>query len=368
MLVPAKDFFAALQSRNANWLAVRVEKYLNQDEESRCLFGKIETDQSTDLILKSLYRLCRNVESAEDLVVLLNKILFGSPRLENITRLVPTSERGATSASSHLDLREEVSATRSANAPSPVQNEDGTWRYMNSDGSMAFPAAFQRALPFFDGQAVVQSNQKFGIIGRGGDWIVHPQFDELSGGRSSGRRAARVADTWGYIDDHGEWAIQPVFDDVFDFDGPWASFQLLGYFGFIDIAGKWISRPIFDACGSMNHQVASVCKEGKWGLLKSTGQWEVEPILHDEPDIAEPGPFLGSIIGDPTPISSMPTINAILVFEGDVYSQPDIKLGTPYFHFDQSDCIRSQPSRAGKALADLLGIDEIESTIWAEYA
>lgn len=113
-------------------------------------------------------------------------------------------------------------------------------------------------------------------------------FDE------KGLLAARVGETWGFIDKTGSWVINPQFQDVLSFseDGLCAvqmpdSGSEDGKWGFIDTKGTYVISPNYaDAGGFGKNGLAAVQEwksdgSGKWGYINKKGE-QVIPYQFDE--------------------------------------------------------------------------------------
>ena len=76
----------------------------------------------------------------------------------------------------------------------------------------------------------VRIGEKWGFIDHTGKYVINPQFDSVSGNRSSlfmdgydeddryGLIAVRSGDKWGYVDKKGTFVITPQFDRANGFD------------------------------------------------------------------------------------------------------------------------------------------------------
>lgn len=132
-----------------------------------------------------------------------------------------------------------------------------------------------------EGRIPVQNdNDKWGIIGRDGKYIVNPQFDKITlDGENylfcKGRR-------YGWCDKEGHYLINPQFTDAKPFDGAKlaAVRNTDGDWGFIDKKGQWViaaqfrKAEAFLPCG-----VAPACDDNsrEWGLIDEKGTWVVNP-------------------------------------------------------------------------------------------
>lgn len=115
--------------------------------------------------------------------------------------------------------------------------------------TLLLPPCLDDAWDFSDDLAVVQQNDKMGMLRRDGTWEIAPTFDELWD-FSGGLAAARSGDLHGYI----------------------------------DRAGTWIIPARFDQCGAFSEDgSATVTEQGKQGLLRRDGSY-AQPPIHDEID------------------------------------------------------------------------------------
>ncbi len=162
-------------------------------------------------------------------------------------------------------------------------NQGTRWGYLNREGQVVIPAAYERAAVFSEGLAAVAEGQSpdgdfgrpvfsralWGYIDRSGQPVIPCQFERV-GAFSEG--LAEVQDDsglWGYIDQTGETVIPCQFDYAAPFSNGLALVTVYGRdengdflesdtgwrvikYGIIDRQGGWVAPPIYDMIEKFN--------------------------------------------------------------------------------------------------------------------
>ena len=160
-------------------------------------------------------------------------------------------------------------------------NQGTRWGYLNREGQVVIPAAYERAAVFSEGLAAVAEGQSpdgdfgrpvfsralWGYIDRSGQPVIPCQFERV-GAFSEG--LAEVQDDsglWGYIDQTGETVIPCQFDYASPFSDGVALVTVYGRdedgnflesdtgwrvirYGLIGREGGWVAPPIYDRIGN----------------------------------------------------------------------------------------------------------------------
>lgn len=89
----------------------------------------------------------------------------------------------------------------------------------------------------------------------------------------------KETDKVGYVNKYGEWVIKPEFGDLSrQFHEGLASVQIDGLFGFIDTNGNIVVEPQYSDAYSFSEGYAVIDRDGLWGYIDKTGKVVVEPI------------------------------------------------------------------------------------------
>jgi|GEM_PF-4001719 len=154
-------------------------------------------------------------------------------------------------------------------------------------GRVVTPATFA-SIGAFDEEGVAQASQggRAGFVNTSGQYVVQPQFDEITGyqGRyfREGLAAARAGDRWGFIDRQGRWVINPQFVYVGSFDSEGLAMAATGSgeanrTGFINRRGEWVIQPQFNYAYGFNDEPLTAVRLGPWGFIDRTGQIRINP-------------------------------------------------------------------------------------------
>lgn len=152
-------------------------------------------------------------------------------------------------------VRQQRLANKATNAKNADQSrqkfeQNGLWGFTDSQGNVVIPARFLAVGGFYDGLAVVQSdNKQWGFIDKSGNWVVLPQFcmagrfsEGLAGAYKNGYLNAEnqcVGGKWGYLNTAGNWAINPIFEHATVFKNGKAKVTYQGKTGYINQLGNW---------------------------------------------------------------------------------------------------------------------------------
>jgi len=181
---------------------------------------------------------------------------------------------------------------------------------------------------FNNGLAVVNINDKYGVINENGDLIVEPIYDEIDGFyndmsvvwlRSGGCKyinkygdelPTRVYDVasafyndfaivglrllcrtnkgvaykikYGAINKDGDEIIEIIYDSIEELDDGGAMISLDGSFGIINSQGKLITPIKYDSIGYFSDNMIQVCMDHKYGFVRADNGEEVIPPIYDE--------------------------------------------------------------------------------------
>jgi hypothetical protein len=135
-------------------------------------------------------------------------------------------------------------------------------------------------------------NGKFGFVDEDDNWVVQPQFEQLSEFSDTPHTFAKLQGKWGLIDLNGKTILPFDFSrTVFNYWGndPLVSVQKNRHYGLVNMmTGKLIAdcvydkEILFDETYTLDTSpLAIVYKNGKAGLLKVTGE-EFVPCQYDK--------------------------------------------------------------------------------------
>jgi hypothetical protein len=158
----------------------------------------------------------------------------------------------------------------------------GKRRYINTQGKVLSGAAFAFAEDFSEGLAAVKPRWEgkccWGYIGKGGRFVIPPQFEDFAGSFSEGVADVRLGGKVGFINKQGEFLIPPKFERAEGFREGLAPVRLNGKWGFINHDSKFVIPPQFEYARSFSDGLAAACVEAyKCGHVNRQGEWIVPP-------------------------------------------------------------------------------------------
>jgi hypothetical protein len=155
--------------------------------------------------------------------------------------------------------------------------------YIDEKGAQAFPGEFDDGGNFGSHYAVVQKNEKYGLIDKAGNVILDPRFDELvpHGKVVLGYTGEEDSIKVGILSGDGSWAVEPKFSSIDSFSNGLAPASLDGEkWGFIDTCGNWQIAPKYSNVSGFDGGPARVEIDGKWGLIDQKGN-AIVPAKYD---------------------------------------------------------------------------------------
>jgi hypothetical protein len=157
-----------------------------------------------------------------------------------------------------------------------VANEEGKWGYIDASGKISINYQFKLAQSFYGGRAIVSNNDKYGVIGIDGKYIVNPQFKCMI---ADGEWFSIYQnEKWGWCDKNGKIIINPQFANVGLFlNKQLAPVQFGDNWGYVNKEGKIIINPQFRAALSFNSNLALVVSSDKIGFINEEGRFIINP-------------------------------------------------------------------------------------------
>ena len=94
----------------------------------------------------------------------------------------------------------------------PVR-QDKYWGYINTAGEQVIGFYFKKAQPFVGNSAVVQTDSKYGVIDRAGEYLVQPKYYKIEIDEETGYILVEESNHWGAYDKFGNCLIVPMLND-----------------------------------------------------------------------------------------------------------------------------------------------------------
>jgi len=153
----------------------------------------------------------------------------------------------------------------------------GKENYIDREGKILCPDAFNETLPFSEGLAPVESGGKWGFIDSNGKLIIPFQF-EGAGGFSNGLAPVTLDQKAGFIEKSGRFLIKPSFDAARMFSEGLAAVKKGNRWAYINVRGDVVIDYRFDNAGTFSEGLANVkMAEGVTGFINRKGAVEFCP-------------------------------------------------------------------------------------------
>lgn len=179
----------------------------------------------------------------------------------------------------------------------PPRNGGKSYGFIDTTGRMVITPQFQEAGDFNEGTASVRVGDRWGVINRGGKFIVPPKYDSADSfidgigmAFSNRNKESRI-----YTPDDPEFPPAPnpgiiLFDKKGRVIGKFKFFPFGLYaegfitvqvaedaFGFLDKTGNLVIEPRFNRADNFSEGLCHVQINEKWGYIDKTGRIVIEP-------------------------------------------------------------------------------------------
>ena len=131
---------------------------------------------------------------------------------------------------------------------------------------------------FYEGIALVERNDKWGVVDKTGREICPCKYDKIDD-FCEGLAAVELNEKYGFIDKTGREVVPCKYDYANDFEDGLAQVCLNRKWGVIDETGREICPCKYDSVGKFEVGFAQVRLNGKWGYIDETGR-EVVPCKY----------------------------------------------------------------------------------------
>jgi hypothetical protein len=152
----------------------------------------------------------------------------------------------------------------------------GQWGYINLSGRFVIPSAYEGAGPFSGGLAAVRRDGLWGYADTQGRMLIGPRFTRAApfGGEKKNLAAVELGGRTGYIDRTGRFVIPPRYEEAGTFRGSRAPVRLASRrgWGYIDPAGREVIPARFHEAGTFSDGLAPVATDARWGYIDERGR------------------------------------------------------------------------------------------------
>ena len=151
-----------------------------------------------------------------------------------------------------------------------VKNAEGQWGYIDPQGNLVIPFAYEVANDFSCGLALVKTGGFYGYIDKTNQFVIPATYEEAYP-FSENRACVRSGELYGFIDTMGTMVIPPSYEVAFDFAGGGAVVKQ-GSYTFVDDSGKNKMSAVWEQLSpQIGGGYLKAKKNGVWMFVDSGG-------------------------------------------------------------------------------------------------
>ncbi len=158
---------------------------------------------------------------------------------------------------------------------------------LDLNGKVVIPAQFDELSPFphgnflakagfprkkIDGEYRWQCDGLWGLVDRGGKWLVKPTYDSVGCIQDGDRCHVSKKGRAGFCDSNLQVVIPPVYEDLQGIKEGFIAFASQGKMGFLDKNGKSVVPATYKSVGDFSEGFAKVQTADGWGFIDTTGR------------------------------------------------------------------------------------------------
>lgn len=145
------------------------------------------------------------------------------------------------------------------------------WGFMDTDGKIQIPAKFDYVELFSQGRAAAQSDDLYGFIDVVGNWIIRPQFLDVTPFRFNLSVVINEQNKAGVINLFGEWIIEPAFEDIQIINDDWLWIEDESGWIIYQISKNQFGKEHFTSVSEFVNGFALVALEKEYALIDYSG-------------------------------------------------------------------------------------------------
>ena len=158
----------------------------------------------------------------------------------------------------------------------PFKNGENKWGYIDKKGNITINPQFDVADSYINGNAVVKTGGKSGVINAKGLYTVNPIYKTVLNDRNI--CLTELDGKWGWCDIEGKTIINNQFKEALLFlENDLAPVKIGNKFGYINKEGKIVVNPQFETALSFNGNLAMVETNNKIGFINNEGKYIINP-------------------------------------------------------------------------------------------
>jgi hypothetical protein len=157
--------------------------------------------------------------------------------------------------------------------------DDCEWGYIDTSGKMIVPPGYAFARDFVNGVGIVQSGDKWGMLGPQGETLIPCRYDAVEFLENTSNQIVRIykrEEKYGLIDSLGQVALQLAFDEVGSFREGLLAVKQDGLWGFVDRFGNEVVTCNYRALENFSEGKAAVKMGRKWGFVDPEGRLRID--------------------------------------------------------------------------------------------
>ena len=155
--------------------------------------------------------------------------------------------------------------------------DENAWFNVQGRRIFALRESYQRFIPLRDGNFLIRSRDRWGMVNQQGEFQIANRYDSLRP-FADGYSAFMLIGHWGFIDQYERIVIQPNYDKAGDFHAGLAVVGNEGRFGLINKSGDVVLPLRYDSVEHLENGAYLLRENGKFGLADAAGVQRISPL------------------------------------------------------------------------------------------
>lgn len=149
--------------------------------------------------------------------------------------------------------------------------KDNYWGILGKNDEWIIKPGFNFIYEFYNGLAVADQNDKWGLLKKDGTWKINNDYEELIYDGSNSILVITNDYETGIMDTLGNWILQPEYDYIWNYKNSIFIARKDDISGLINLKGEWLCEFTYPYVWHYSHDLFEYDNDGNYGLMDNTG-------------------------------------------------------------------------------------------------